>query len=61
MTFKQFTDWIEKNQILHGFNLTEKLMQQLFADLDPHKKGYLSDLDWENGFGNYFGRLFIEA
>ena len=37
--------------VLAGFNLTVKLMQQLFADLDPHKKGHLTELDWENAFG----------
>ena len=51
ITFKHFTNWIELNMALTGFNLTEKLMQQLFADLDPHKKGHLTELDWENAFG----------
>ena len=51
ITFKNFTNWIELNMVLAGFNLTEKLMQQLFADLDPHKKGHLTELDWENAFG----------
>ena len=51
MTFKHFSVWIETSMVLTGFNLTEKLMQQLFADLDPHKKGHLTELDWENAFG----------
>lgn len=50
MTYKHFSTWIEGSQVLTGFNLTDRLLQQLFADLDPHKKGYLTILDWENSF-----------
>jgi hypothetical protein len=28
-------------------------MQELFSELDPHKKGYLSYNDWKNAFGSY--------
>ena len=52
VTFRQFAKWVEENRALSGFNLTEKLLQQLFADLDPHKKGHLTLLDWENAFCN---------
>lgn len=37
---------------LRGFDLSEKLLQELFSDLDPHKKGYLTESDWVNAFGN---------
>lgn len=53
MTLKQLTGWIDSIQALQGFNLTDKLIQTLFADLDPHKKGYLTQTDWENAFGGY--------
>ena len=50
MKFSQFKTWVENNKILAGFNMTDKLLQKLFADLDPHKKGYLSEVDWLNAF-----------
>lgn len=51
ITYKAFNKWIEDNHALHGFNLTESLLLQLFADFDPHKKGYLAYTDFENIFG----------
>ena len=48
-----FKEWIEAKQVLRGFNLTDKLVQQLFSDLDPHKKGHLTDVDWKTAFGGY--------
>ncbi len=30
--------------------MTERLLQKLFADVDPHKKGYLTETDWNNAF-----------
>lgn len=53
MTYKSFAEWIAKSRALAGFDLTDKLLQVLFADLDPHKKGYLTELDWTNAFGAY--------
>jgi len=32
-------------------------MQQLFSDLDPHKKGHLTENDWEQAFGGYSADL----
>jgi hypothetical protein len=63
MTYSHFASWIEKSQALAGFNLTERLLQQLFADLDPHKKGYLTFFDWENSFGgyNFHDQIFAEV
>ena len=51
ITFSQFHKWAEENNALNGFNLTENLELQFYADLDPHKKGYLVFSDWENAFG----------
>lgn len=31
MLYTQFKKWIEDKQVLTGFNLTEKLIQQLFS------------------------------
>jgi hypothetical protein len=50
VTFEQFKKFIEKNHSLQGFNMTLPLMQKLFAELDPHKKGYLTESDWKNAF-----------
>jgi Ca2+-binding EF-hand superfamily protein len=63
MTYKHFATWIEEARALTGFNLTEKLLQQLFADLDPHKKGHLTQNDWENAFGGYSadGQMMTEV
>ena len=30
--------------------MTLPLIQKLFAELDPHKKGYLTESDWLNAF-----------
>lgn len=53
ITFDKFKQWLEPRGILHGFNLTEKLLKALFSDLDPHKKGHLIQNDWSNAFGCY--------
>jgi len=50
MEYTQFSKWVENNRVLAGFDMTERLIQKLFADLDPHKKGYLSESDWKNAF-----------
>lgn len=57
MEYTNFSAWIENNRILAGFDMTERLIQKLFADLDPHKKGYLSESDWKNGFSNNFNLI----
>ncbi len=48
--FEQFKAFLEKQNAVSGFNLTNKLMQQLFAELDSHKKGFLTDNDWQLNF-----------
>lgn len=30
--------------------MTLPLLQKLFAEIDPHKKGYLNEHDWINAF-----------
>lgn len=32
ITFMRFKDWLEKGHVLLGFNLTDKLIQELFSD-----------------------------
>lgn len=39
--------------MLSGFDLTEKLVYEIFSDLDHHKKGYLVEQDWMNAFAQY--------
>lgn len=62
ITFDQFKKFIEANQALAGFNMTLPLIQKLFAEIDPHKKGYLSEQDWMNAFApfNYEDQILIE-
>lgn len=42
--------------------MTLPLIQKLFAELDPHKKGYLTENDWLNAFSpfNYNDQVMIE-
>jgi Ca2+-binding EF-hand superfamily protein len=53
ITLAKFEKWIDSKNALSGFNLTKQLVQKLFAHLDPHKKGYLSLLDWELAFKKF--------
>ncbi len=53
VTFEQFKRFVEKNNALNGFNLTLPLLQKLFAELDPHKKGYLTESDWNNSLSPF--------
>ncbi|KAL4493987.1 hypothetical protein ABPG72_022004 [Tetrahymena utriculariae] len=55
VTYSRFVKWIEQSDALHGFNLTDKLSQQLFSYLDPHKKGFITIKDWKNCLSNYLG------
>ncbi|EAS02007.2 EF hand protein (macronuclear) [Tetrahymena thermophila SB210] len=52
ITFDQFQSWVEKSNSLQGFDLTNTLLQELFAYFDPHKKGFLTESDWINQFGH---------
>jgi Ca2+-binding EF-hand superfamily protein len=53
---------MDANRALAGFNLTQNLVQVLFSELDPHKKGYLTENDWINAFQafNWNDQSFIE-
>ena len=53
VTFELFKNFIEQNRALAGFNMTVPLIQKLFAELDPHKKGYLTEQDWVNAFSSF--------
>eukprot|EP00825_Cyclidium_porcatum_P013302 TRINITY_DN1701_c0_g3_i2.p1 TRINITY_DN1701_c0_g3~~TRINITY_DN1701_c0_g3_i2.p1 ORF type:complete len:627 (+),score=122.35 TRINITY_DN1701_c0_g3_i2:88-1968(+) len=53
LLYDKFFKWITETNALKGFDLTERLMQQLFSDLDQHKKGYLTEQDWEIAFSGY--------
>jgi len=46
ISFEQFRIFIDKNNALSGFNMTLPLVQKLYAELDPHKKGYVTFNDW---------------
>ena len=39
--------------MLTGFNLTKQLQQQLFSEIDAHKKGYISENDWILAFSQF--------
>jgi Ca2+-binding EF-hand superfamily protein len=60
--YRDFKDFIDETNALKGFNLTDQLMQQLFSELDPHKKGFLSESDWMLAFGgfNWFEQIIVE-
>ena len=62
ITFDDFKAFIDKENALSGFNLTVPLMQRLYSELDPHKKGFLSQNDWNNAFQtfNWNDQLLIE-
>lgn len=62
LRFVAFEEFLAREQAMSGFNLTQPLIQKLFAELDPHKKGYLSVNDWSNAFKafNQQDQLLIE-
>lgn len=48
--FQDFQKFVDETHALNGFNITMQLLQKLFAELDPHRKAYLSLNDWKSGF-----------
>jgi Ca2+-binding EF-hand superfamily protein len=48
-----FSNWVEQKRVLIGFELTDQLVQQVFSEVDPHKKGYVTLDDWLNAFSGY--------
>ncbi|KAM3134464.1 hypothetical protein pb186bvf_013430 [Paramecium bursaria] len=53
LVFQKFKKWIDEKNVLSGFDLTEKLVYEIFSDIDTHKKGYLAEPDWLNAFSQY--------
>ncbi|CAD8159524.1 unnamed protein product [Paramecium octaurelia] len=53
LVFQKFKKWLDEKNVLAGFDLTEKLVYEIFSDLDSHKKGYLVESDWLNAFAQY--------
>jgi hypothetical protein len=53
VNYENFVNAITKENLLNGFNLTSSLIAELFSELDPHKKGYISYNDWKNAFGAF--------
>lgn len=49
----KFNAFVDKHDALRGFNLTDMLKQKLFAEVDPHKKTFLSIKDWINAFQTF--------
>jgi hypothetical protein len=44
---------VTKHNALKGFNLTTQLLQKVFAELDPHKKTFLTLKDWLSSFAAF--------
>jgi len=53
VNFEKFKAFTEKHYALDGFNMTPPLMHQLFGELDPHKKTYMTLKDWRNAFQTF--------
>ena len=53
VNFDQFKNWILGKNALAGFNLTQDLLQRLFADMDAQRKGYLTVQDWKLAFASF--------
>ena len=53
ITYESFSNWLSTTQVINEYRLTNQLIQQLFAYLDPHKKGYLNIDDWELCLGTF--------
>lgn len=53
LKYNQFNAFLEREHALQGFNLTQPLVQKLFSELDPHKKGFLNINDWRNSFKTF--------
>lgn len=53
ITIDNFSTWLNKTRVLNSYRLTNQLVQELFAYLDPHKKGFISAQDWELCLGTF--------
>jgi hypothetical protein len=50
MTYQNFVDFLSGELILTDFNLTDQLQMKLFAKIDQHQKGFITQQDWINTF-----------
>ena len=53
VNFPLFKAFIEKHNLLEGFDISVPLLQQLYAELDPHCKTYLTLRDWQSAFDSF--------
>jgi len=53
VNFEKFKAFVEKHNALQGFNMTLPLLYKLFAEIDPHKKTFLSLKDWISCFKTF--------
>ena len=51
MNYKTFSEFLAREMVLRDFNLTEQLLMKLFARIDQHQKGFITEQDWVNTFG----------
>lgn len=51
--FELFKSFVDKTDCLQGLNLTVPLMQRLFSEIDPHKKGFININDWKSAFKSF--------
>lgn len=60
--FNSFSKFLDNSRLLNGFNLTKQLQQQLFSEIDSHKKGFITENDWLLAFSqfNYSSQTLIE-
>lgn len=49
----QFRAFLDTTRALHGFDLSNQLQYELFTEIDPHKKGFITENDWSNAFKAY--------
>ena len=53
LKYAQFSEFLDREHAFQGFNLTQPLIQKLFSELDPHKKGFMNINDWRNAFKSF--------
>lgn len=51
--FNEFKTYVERSRALLGFDLTDDLVKQVFSDIDPHKKGFITLSDWVLTFNGF--------
>lgn len=53
VNFPMFKAFVEKHNLLEGFDISASLLQQLYGELDPHRKTYLTLQDWQSAFDSF--------